>query len=105
VISAPSAQAAIELVQASVAAPDLLLTDVVMPGMNGVELARALRTHHPALKSMFMSGYVADARANLAGDPSAILYKPFTLKALADGVAMALTTSQSAGSAVQPREY
>jgi two-component system cell cycle sensor histidine kinase/response regulator CckA len=96
VISAPSPQAAIELVHASEVAPDLLLTDVVMPGMNGVELTRALRTHHPGLKSMFMSGYVADARANLAEDPATVLYKPFTLKALADAVAMALSGSVQA---------
>jgi CheY-like chemotaxis protein len=99
VISAASPQAAIELVQASVVAPNLLLTDVVMPEMNGVELARALRTHHPGLKAMFMSGYVADARDNLAGDPSMLLYKPFTVKSLADAVAMALGGSTSPSTA------
>ena len=90
VLGAPTPAAAQELVlarvQAGQPAPDLLLTDVVMPGMNGVELARTLRQHHPGLKSIFMSGYVADARANLAGDTSVILYKPFTLKSLAESV-------------------
>jgi CheY-like chemotaxis protein len=90
VIGAPTPTAAQELVlarvQAGQPAPDLLLTDVVMPGMNGVELVRTLRQHHPGLKSIFMSGYVADARANLAGDKSLILYKPFTLKSLAETV-------------------
>jgi len=90
VLGAPTPAAAQELVvarmQAGQSAPDLLLTDVVMPGMNGVELARALRQHHPGLKSIFMSGYVADARANLPGDDSMVLYKPFTLKSLAEGV-------------------
>lgn len=90
VLGAPTPAAARELVlvrqQAGQPAPDLLLTDVVMPGMNGLELARALRQVHPGLKSIFMSGYVADARANLAGDESTILYKPFTLKSLAETV-------------------
>jgi PAS domain S-box-containing protein len=90
VLGAPTPAAAQELVRARAdagqPAPDLLLTDVVMPGMNGVELARALSQHHPGLKSIFMSGYVADARANLAGDQSMILYKPFTLKSLAESV-------------------
>ena len=90
VLGAATPAAAQELVvarvQAGQPAPDLLLTDVVMPGMNGVELARALRQHHPGLKSIFMSGYVADARSNLAGDEAMILYKPFTLKSLAESV-------------------
>jgi two-component system, cell cycle sensor histidine kinase and response regulator CckA len=99
VLGAPTPAAALELVlarkQAGQPAPDLLLTDVVMPGMNGVELARTLRQHHPGLKSIFMSGYVADARANLAGDTSVILYKPFTLKSLAESVYSVLTGSSS----------
>jgi signal transduction histidine kinase/CheY-like chemotaxis protein len=90
VLGAPTPAAAQELVQsrarAGQPAPDLLLTDVVMPGMNGVELARALRQQHPGLKSIFMSGYVADARSNVAGDQSMILYKPFTLKSLGESV-------------------
>jgi PAS domain-containing protein len=40
----------------------------------------------PESLAFFMSGYVADARANLTGDTSMILYKPFTLKSLADSV-------------------
>ena len=56
----------------------LLLTDIVMPGMNGTELARHLRVINPELKLLFMSGYTDDVGIG-AGDPaSAHLQKPFT---------------------------
>jgi signal transduction histidine kinase len=56
VLSASSATAALELLvhESSV---DLLLTDIVMPGMSGRDLARELESTRPALRVMFMSGY------------------------------------------------
>ena len=64
----------------------LLLTDIVMPGMNGTELARHLRVIKPELKLLFMSGYTDDVGIG-AGDPaSAYLQKPFTPEALASSV-------------------
>jgi CheY-like chemotaxis protein len=64
----------------------LLLTDIVMPGMNGTELARHLRVVKPELKLLFISGYTDDVGIG-AGDPaSAYLQKPFTPEALASSV-------------------
>ena len=64
----------------------LLLTDIVMPGMSGTELARHLRVIKPELKLLFMSGYTDDVGVG-AGDPaSAYLQKPFTPEALASSV-------------------
>ncbi|MGE3956652.1 MAG: PAS domain S-box protein [Vicinamibacterales bacterium] len=65
---------------------DLLVTDVVMPGMRGPDLAQALRGIFPTLKVLFVSGYVQDAadRAGVSG--SNFLMKPFTLKEFADKV-------------------
>ena len=61
----------------------LLLTDVVMPGMSGTELAQHLRVIKPELKLLFISGYTDDVGIG-AGDPaSAYLQKPFTPEALA----------------------
>lgn len=61
----------------------LLLTDVVMPGMSGTELAQHLRVIKPELKLLFISGYTDDIGIG-AGDPaSAYLQKPFTPEALA----------------------
>jgi PAS domain S-box-containing protein len=98
VLGAPTPKAAQELIQqrskTNEPAPDLLLTDIVMPTMNGIELTRALRQHHPKLRAIFMSGYVADAKTNQTTDPTTILYKPFTLKALAEQVQAALNTKE-----------
>ncbi|MBH0202927.1 MAG: response regulator [Nitrospira sp.] len=64
----------------------LLLTDIVMPGMSGTELARHLRVIKPELKLLFISGYTDDVGIG-AGDPaSAFLQKPFTPEALANSV-------------------
>ena len=43
---------------------DMLITDVVMPEMNGRELAGRLQSMHPGLKVLFMSGYTADVIAH-----------------------------------------
>jgi two-component system cell cycle sensor histidine kinase/response regulator CckA len=69
---------------ASGAHPDLLITDVVMPTMTGPELASALRTHHPDLPVLFMSGYTAASlgpQLHLDAN-SMLLEKPFTRSTL-----------------------
>jgi PAS domain S-box-containing protein len=67
---------------------DLLLTDVVMPDMNGPELARELLAAHPHLRCLFVSGYFADATAMQAAlaEGIDILQKPFSPTDLADRV-------------------
>jgi CheY-like chemotaxis protein len=59
---------------------DLLLTDVVMPGMNGHELAQHLSVIKPNLRVLFMSGYLDDISlsAGLDAHRTAFLQKPFT---------------------------
>ena len=64
---------------------DLLLTDVVMPGMNGSELATQLFLHHPEMKVLFMSGYTDDAivRHGVLDEGVLFIGKPYTPLALA----------------------
>ena len=64
----------------------LLLTDIVMPGMSGTELARHLRVIKPELKLLFMSGYTDDVGVGADDPASAYLQKPFTPEALASSV-------------------
>jgi two-component system cell cycle sensor histidine kinase/response regulator CckA len=63
---------------------DVLLTDVVMPGVNGPELASRLVERRPALKVIYMSGYAEDAivKHGLLNPGSALLHKPFNSEAL-----------------------
>jgi PAS domain S-box-containing protein len=67
---------------------DLVVTDVVMPGMSGRELVEFLRQHHPQLKVLFMSGYTEDEvlRHGLVHAEVAFLQKPFTPIGLAQKV-------------------
>ena len=73
----------------------LLMTDVVMPEMNGRDLARELQTLYPNLKCLFMSGYTADVIAHhgVLDEGVCFLQKPFSLRELADKVREALTAS------------
>ena len=89
---------------------DLLLTDVVLPGMNGRQLAERLTQSRPDLCVLFMSGYAADviARAPIEGRVGALepglrfLQKPFTLESLASGVREALQSGSRTASPSQP---
>jgi two-component system cell cycle sensor histidine kinase/response regulator CckA len=67
---------------------DLLLTDVVMPGTSGLELARALRESKPTLRVMLMSGYADPQlfRGLLLDDRTAIIQKPFLPRVLVEQV-------------------
>ena len=66
----------------------LILTDVVMPGMNGRVMVERLVTRHPDARILFMSGYSDDALAPMGVAPAdvAFLNKPFTPKELAERV-------------------
>ncbi|MFZ1986542.1 MAG: response regulator, partial [Desulfatitalea sp.] len=63
----------------------LLLTDVVMPTMNGNELRERIERLRPGIKTLFMSGYTADAISHrgVVGEGSGFIQKPFSPQALA----------------------
>ena len=74
---------------------DLLLTDVVMPQMNGQELARRVKAARPGVRTLYMSGYAdPDLLQDLAADGQAFLPKPFTIDHLASKVHDVLTSAE-----------
>ncbi|MCG6537642.1 MAG: response regulator, partial [Syntrophales bacterium LBB04] len=66
----------------------LLMSDVVMPGMNGHDLAANLLSHNPRLKGLFMSGYATDAVSHQRGLDRGghFIPKPFSAQALASKI-------------------
>jgi two-component system cell cycle sensor histidine kinase/response regulator CckA len=75
----------------------LLLTDVVMPGMTGPELAGRLRPLRTAMEVLFMSGYSEHAIADRMELADSYLPKPFSPEALASKVRSVLGSLRSAG--------
>jgi CheY-like chemotaxis protein len=78
---------------------DLLLTDLVMPGMNGKQLAREFAKLRPQAATMYMSGY-SEREWGEAGTPerlAVILSKPFRNRVLLDKVHEVLATRNAAG--------
>jgi two-component system cell cycle sensor histidine kinase/response regulator CckA len=63
---------------------DLVVSDIMLDRVNGIELARQLRVHRPTLKVLWMSGYNADLVANDVS--TAFLKKPFTAELLVERV-------------------
>lgn len=88
VLSAKDAFEGIELFERFGGKVDLLLTDIVMPGMNGHVLSQALQKRAPHLKTIYMSGYTDNAivRQGISLENAIYLQKPFTLEFLAEKV-------------------
>jgi signal transduction histidine kinase/CheY-like chemotaxis protein len=72
----------------------LLVTDVIMPEMNGRDLARKLLSLDPRLKCLFMSGYTADviAQRGVLDEGVSFIQKPFSIKDLSDKIRETLDT-------------
>jgi two-component system, cell cycle sensor histidine kinase and response regulator CckA len=88
VIEAKSGEGALEIINGGGEKVDLLITDVVMPKMDGPALIKEVRELLPEMKVIFISGYAEDSFRKRLGDDSEIhfLPKPFSLKQLAGKV-------------------
>ena len=92
VLEADSGEVALEVLEEFGEEPDLVVSDVVMPEMDGPTMLRELRKRGVKTKVVFVSGYAEDAfEKNLEGQTDfAFLPKPFTLKQLAEAVKEAI---------------
>jgi CheY-like chemotaxis protein len=92
VLAAAGGAEALDVLERSRGAVDLLVTDVVMPGMSSLEMVERARSSHPGLKVLFMSGYTDDAMIHqkIQGIGAPYLEKPFSPGALAAKVREAL---------------
>ena len=68
------------------APPDLLLTDIILPGRTGLEFAQAMKATYPSLKVVFMTGWAHRAPSALRTGIGPVLRKPFTAQELYDAV-------------------
>jgi CheY-like chemotaxis protein len=86
VLQASTGRQALDLAARHQGSIDLLLTDVVMPGMSGPELEAQLRNSDGAIRTLYMSGYTDQAIVNhgILHSQAAFLQKPFSLHTLAD---------------------
>jgi two-component system cell cycle sensor histidine kinase/response regulator CckA len=70
---------------------DLVVTDIVMPGLSGIQMADILKEKFPTQRFLFVSGYSSkEFGATLDAPPEPFLSKPFTIQELADAVRSAL---------------
>jgi CheY-like chemotaxis protein len=92
VLAAPNGEAAIEIAKQHRGPIELVLTDVIMPGISGRELARALTALRPEMKVLYMSGYPNDliAQHGLLDPDTILVEKPFTFHSLLTKIQQAL---------------
>jgi len=101
VLDAKDGTAALEVARAHGDAIQLLITDVVMPGMSGVDLAERLVAARPGLRVLYMSGYTERAIVNHGVDAQmAFLQKPFTPNGLVQRVQEVLSQAEALAATV-----
>ncbi len=102
VLTASNGERALEKIRKHGGPPDLLLTDVVMPGLSGPMIAEQLHGQYPAMKVLFMSAFEdRQVVRRYVKDPGhELIPKPFSIEELAEKVKNILATQpDSAGGA------
>ncbi len=88
VLAAGTPTEAVNTARAHAGSIHLLMTDVVMPEMNGADLAEKISAVYPEIKTLFMSGYTANviAHQGVLDDGVAFIQKPFSINELAEKI-------------------
>jgi DNA-binding response OmpR family regulator len=96
VFEAASAGEALEVLSTARPAVQLVITDVVMPGVNGVDLSRVIREQWPRTRVLFMSAFPAEVLVREGMDNPDVMFlaKPFTRDELMAKVGAALTVTE-----------
>jgi len=99
VILTSSGEEALQVAKSRNGNIDLLLTDMIMPGITGLDLVRQFLARYPKTKVMFMSGYMCPSLAhqNVALSEKAFVLKPFTTNTLAKKMRAVLESEYIAG--------
>ncbi len=98
ILEACTGEEAVDIIQKKNSAIDLLITDIVLPGIGGARVAQVVSSLVPKVKVLFMSGYTDNAmfHQKLLEAGSAFIQKPFTLDALEEKVAKILGPAEMA---------
>ncbi len=102
VLSAPSGEEALAVAAAYEGTIHMLISDVVMPGMKGPDLAERMRAMRPGIKVLFVSGYAADVVTPNDLREATLLSKPFSPSTLIKAVRSVLDVPLSSAPASQP---
>ena len=96
-LKASSGEEALRLCKKSAIGIDLLLTDILMPGMTGLELAQRLHSAHPEMRALYLSGHPPESlvRRGLVEDTWDLVRKPFALEDLLGKVREVLDRDES----------
>ena len=86
---AHEAQQALDLLEQQPQRFDMVFSDVVMPGMNGIEMAKTIRQRHPGLPVLLVSGY-SDYFAEVGMQGFELIQKPYSVEALVQVMSRAL---------------
>ncbi len=107
ILEAEDGAAALQIVAGHRGKIDLLLTDVIMPGMNGRELAVHITAQHPDIRVLYMSGYTENAIGHNGTLDAGInlLQKPFSLPALKERVREVLDSEPLPQEAVMTTQF
>jgi CheY-like chemotaxis protein len=91
-VSASDARQALALLQEQ--SFDLVFTDIVMPGLSGIDLARQLRVRNPGLPVLLATGY-SEQLIGEGAEPFVVLSKPYGADTLSSAIQQLLTGSRS----------